>query len=299
MHGQIYHGSDVPYPRLLLHWWIHSCTCQALLEAPERWTQQAREPDPTELTCQWEAGGHRQQMGQGGATYSVSGSALKHSLPWTFHMHHAVLITCHLTPPTVCTPRETTWPWGSGQRGNGSPEAESFLTTFMTLLIWFFDNYFCLWESISVIRELGCVLWETARWQNGKGRHWLWSQACRFKPGLLLLRYESRQVTHLLWHHNDSCFCRGVRTQEMTGLTQCIALIVLELPEVLRGNTLWWQKCTPEPRLWSLREYLLRLYQLGDFEKFSAPVEVILDRALGTVPGTSWGFRKCYSCCRL
>lgn len=73
----------------------------------------------------------------------------------------------------------------------------------------------------------------------------------------------------------------------MTGLTQCIALIVLELPEVLRGNTLWWQKCTPEPRLWSLREYLLRLYQLGDFEKFSAPVEVILDRALGTVPGTS------------
>lgn len=58
--------------------------------------------------------------------------------------------------------------------------------------------------------------------------------------------------------------------------------------EVLRGDTLWWQKCTPKPRLWTLHEFLFRLYQLGDFEKFSAPVkEVILARALGMVPGTS------------
>lgn len=56
-------------------------------------------------------------------------------------------------------------------------------------------------------------------------------------------------------------------------------------------------KIKSEPRLWSLHEYLLRLYQLGDLEKFSTPVkEIKLARALGTVSGTSYGFRKCYSC---
>lgn len=80
--------------------------------------------------------------------YSVSGGAFKHSLPCIFHIHHAVLITIdEHHPRSACQRRHC--------HGALSPKAELYLTTFMTLVI---NNYFNLWESISVLRELGCVL---------------------------------------------------------------------------------------------------------------------------------------------